>query len=120
MNSKEMDATGPACDSATIAALRDEGDGLLAQLIDIFVMEAPRQMEQLKRALAEEESPAAFRIAHTLKGSAGVFGAFTMESLAALVEQAVRAKSFAAAAAAYPRLSAEIARVIATLARYRA
>jgi HPt (histidine-containing phosphotransfer) domain-containing protein len=120
MNTIGISAVGPACDSAAIAALRDEDDGLLAELIDIFAAEAPRQMGQLEQALSDRESSIAARIAHTLKGTAGIFGAFEMESLAAEIEHAARRASFSAAIAAYPRLQAEIARVMAALAAYRA
>jgi HPt (histidine-containing phosphotransfer) domain-containing protein len=76
-------------------------------------------MEQLERALAQRESADASRIAHTFKGTAGVFGAVMMESLAAEIEQAARRASFAAAVAGCPPLRAEIDRVMATLAGWR-
>lgn len=116
MNSSQIEAVGPACDFATIAALRDEGDNLLTELIEIFTTEAPCQMTELERALAQQESAAAARIAHTLKGTAGVFGASMMESLAARIERSARRASFGDAIDACGPLRVEIARVMATLA----
>ncbi|HJU28948.1 MAG TPA: Hpt domain-containing protein [Candidatus Binataceae bacterium] len=116
-----IDEAEPACDLATIAALDDEDGGdLLADLIDTFSVEAPRQVEQLQRAIAEHETVVAARLAHTIKGSAGIFGAFRLEEMAAQAEQAARRHSLAQAAAVYRRLRDEIDRVIAALARYRA
>lgn len=119
MSTSEIEAAGAACDSATIAALREEGDDLLAELIDIFEAEAPRQIAQLERALAASDSSVATRLAHTLKGAAGIFGAVMMESLGAQMEIAARRGSIAEAAAIYPQLRAEIARVTAALGAYR-
>jgi HPt (histidine-containing phosphotransfer) domain-containing protein len=117
MNTSEIETAGAACDPAAIAALREEGDDLLAELIDIFMAETPRQMAQLERALATGDSSTATRVAHTLKGTAGVFGAFVMEALAAHMEHAARRGSIAKTAAICPQLRAEIDRVTAALAR---
>ena len=118
MNTSEIEVAGAACDSVTIAALREEGDDLLAELIDIFEVETPRQIAQLERALAASDSSVATRLAHTLKGTAGIFGAVMMESLAAQMEIAARRGLIAEAAAIYPQLRAEIARVTAALGSY--
>lgn len=51
------------------------GGEILADLIDIFLEEAPKHLETMERAL-EEDAPDDLRIAaHTLKSSAGQLGA---------------------------------------------
>ena len=119
MNTSETESAGAVCDPAAIAALRDEGDDLLAELVDIFMAETPRQMTQLEHAMATGDSSAATLIAHTLKGTAGAFGAFSMEEAAAHMEHMARRGSIAKTAALYPRLCAEIERVTVALADYR-
>lgn len=58
------------------------GGAVLADLIEIFLEEAPKHLETMERAV-EEDDPEALRIAaHTLKSSAGQLGARGLSELA--------------------------------------
>ncbi len=47
---------------------------LLAEVIDAFLQEAPRQMEAIRQAVVAGDAPLLRRAAHTLKGSLRYFG----------------------------------------------
>ena len=60
----------------------------VAELIDDFVEEAPRQLEILREAATTGEAESARRAAHTLKGNARTFGAEGLASLCLEAETA--------------------------------
>jgi HPt (histidine-containing phosphotransfer) domain-containing protein len=80
--------------SATMADLRAEGDDFLLDLIDLFVTEAPTRLALLTSALGAGDRSTAQRTAHTLKSTAAIFGAETMQAIAAAAELAARAGEF--------------------------
>ena len=82
---EELDAV---CDRATLDELRAEGDNLLHDLVAVFLTELTKGLDQLAHALEVRDCAAIARIAHTLKGSAGTFGAARMHQMAARIEQA--------------------------------
>lgn len=55
--------------------LCDEGDDLLSKLVDMFVSEVPLQLAALEEVLIKGDVGATRLAAHTLKGTAGNFGA---------------------------------------------
>ncbi len=65
-----------AIDRKAIQDLRDEGENLLSDLVDMFIAEVPGQLATLEAALAKGDADAIRLTAHTLKGTAGNFGAF--------------------------------------------
>jgi len=77
-------------DAETIAGLREDGDELLIDLIEIFLREAPERVKMLEDALAANHAPQAERMAHTLKSSAAAFGAEAMRSVAQAMESAAQ------------------------------
>jgi HPt (histidine-containing phosphotransfer) domain-containing protein len=80
-----------AINPQTIADLRDEGDDLLIDLIDLFCRETPERTQVLAAALAAGEREQVERSAHTLKSTAATFGAEAMRAIAAEAEIAARA-----------------------------
>jgi len=50
-------------------------EDLFRELCQIFLEESPKSLEDLRRALANEEAPAVRRIAHTIKGEVGYLSA---------------------------------------------
>ncbi len=117
-----MDAE-PVLDPAAIAGLRSvaEGDGgaFFRELVDIFLADTPKRLVELEQALAAGDLGTAGRAAHSVKGSAGNFGA------AALARAALRAESEAKAGRtdgvrdALPAFRAEFVRVEAALREVR-
>lgn len=78
-------------DPNALEALRDlQDDGeedLLAELIDIFLADAPGRIAGMRDAIGREDWPAVASWAHSLKGSCGSLGAMHMAELCARLEQ---------------------------------
>jgi signal transduction histidine kinase/CheY-like chemotaxis protein len=103
-------------DPTAIAELRDleakAGVAVLAELVGVFLRDAPALSNETQGALAAGDLPAAARAAHRLRGSAGTLGAFRLVTAAASLEAALRSGDAAAAgiaAALDPTLRATIA-----------
>jgi PAS domain S-box-containing protein len=80
---ESRDAGAPVMiDPNVIASFREmdvEGEeSLLGKLIDVFIENTPRLLEEARAALAKQMSPNLERAAHTLKGSCSNFGAERM------------------------------------------
>jgi histidine phosphotransfer protein HptB len=95
----------------TIQALRDEGENLLSDLVDMFIGEVPVQLATLEEALTKGDAGATRLTAHTLKGTGGNFGASRMQVLAGAIEDKGRDGSFDGVAATFVQLRAECVRV---------
>jgi HPt (histidine-containing phosphotransfer) domain-containing protein len=65
------------------------GDGLL-DVIESFLEDAPRQIEELGAAFERGDREDLQRIAHSLKSSSGIFGAHQMVALCRAVEIGAR------------------------------
>jgi HPt (histidine-containing phosphotransfer) domain-containing protein len=81
----------PVLRTSTMDELREEGEDFLFELIELFVRETPARLALLASAVARGDRPTAERAAHTLKGTAAVFGADAMQAVAAAAEIAARA-----------------------------
>jgi two-component system, sensor histidine kinase and response regulator len=104
------------CDRARLDELRAEGENLLPELVCIFQSESTKGLDELKHALAARDCDVAARIAHTLKGTAGTFGAGRMQDMAARIDKAARAGQADEAAAIYDAFRSECERVSRYLA----
>ncbi|MEA2687130.1 MAG: Hpt domain [Actinomycetota bacterium] len=69
--------------------LLDDGtpDGL-SRVCDLFLVGVSKALADVRLALAESRLPDAGRVAHTLRGTAGAFGAARLGRLAARLEEA--------------------------------
>lgn len=86
----------------------------LAELIDLFLQEAPAQLDAMQQAITKNDMTAMARIisaSTALKGSAGNLGARTLAALADEIEQAAKAGFLADAAPVLDKATAEFARV---------
>lgn len=110
---------GPVLNPDAIQALRDlspDGDThFLRELVSIYLEDTPKQIDALEAALARQDPAAIIRAAHTLKGSAGNFGAARFTQLAQEIEAYGKANDLAAASQALPAFKAEHALVITAL-----
>jgi HPt (histidine-containing phosphotransfer) domain-containing protein len=104
-------ATDAVCDQETISQLRLEGVDFLRELIELFNVEVPKGMRELAQVLDARDCARAAVIAHTLKGTAGTFGAKRMHELAAAIDQAARAGSVDKASSMLEDLRLECERV---------
>ena len=77
-------------DPHVIASLRELDEpgapGLLEELVDIFLSDAPTRVAALEEALAAGDSPQLERVAHALKSSCGNLGAKTLADLCRQIE----------------------------------
>jgi PAS domain S-box-containing protein len=91
---REMAVDG-IIDQTVLAGFREmEVDGeesILGKLIDVFIDNSPRVLEEARHALATRLSPQLERAAHTLKGSCSNFGAERMRAACERLEHAARA-----------------------------
>jgi CheY-like chemotaxis protein len=100
---EEKPGTTPALESADISAipnssvdysvleglreLQEEGESdILEELAEMFLKDAPSQLETLKEATEKGDAQSVERIAHTIKGSCGNMGAVRMEALCSELE----------------------------------
>jgi HPt (histidine-containing phosphotransfer) domain-containing protein len=110
-----MSLSLPYLDPAALDNLRminpDDGGEFLRELIDIFLADTPNRIAEIEQALAAGHSGNLARAAHSIKGSAGNFGATQLTALARDLEAQGKAGDFASARAGLPALRAEFARV---------
>lgn len=86
---------------------------LLRELVAIFVEEAPSRLAELRRAAAARDATTVERVAHSLKGSAGLLGAASLHAASAELEERAVAKRVDGVADLVARVEGEIERVLA-------
>jgi HPt (histidine-containing phosphotransfer) domain-containing protein len=65
----------PAFDPAIMETLREEGADVLAELLDMFIVDAPIRMKNAREAFERGDAAAITFEMHRLKGGAANFGA---------------------------------------------
>lgn len=96
-----------------------EGDrDLLVELIEVFFEDAPQRVEAVRRALADRDAEALYKAAHALKGSAGNFGAPSINVVgrANRLEALARENDLDAAALEFEFLEPDVNQLVAELA----
>jgi signal transduction histidine kinase/DNA-binding response OmpR family regulator len=88
---------------------------LLAEISRLFVEDAPRHLDQIRRAAAASDGEALRRAAHGLKGAAANFDADRVVAAARELEDIGRDRRFTEANAAVERLDAEVDRLLTLL-----
>jgi HPt (histidine-containing phosphotransfer) domain-containing protein len=79
--------TQPTIDRATFDDLEQTaGADFVTELIDTFLVEAPRMLDELRRALEAKEADKFRRVAHSLKSNSNTFGALTLCAMARELE----------------------------------
>jgi two-component system, sensor histidine kinase and response regulator len=115
-------ADGPqfaVVDPATMASLRAKPE-LLPRLINTVLGEMPEQLKQIADSLATGNHTDAAIVAHSLKGTAKIFGAAQMVALANEVEEAANVEATPQAEEKLDHLKVECARVSRELEEERA
>ena len=99
------------------AALESVGgdEAMLRDLAEMFFAECPKLMQQIREHIAGADGPELRRAAHTLKGSAHVFGAEEAAEAAHRLEEIGREEAFADAEEALELLEDEVARLLPAL-----
>ena len=88
---------------------------MLRDLVEMFFAECPKLIQQIREHIAGAEGPELRRAAHTLKGSAHVFGAEAAAEAAHRLEEIGREEAFADAEEALALLEDEVARLLPAL-----
>ena len=99
------------------AALERVGgdEAMLRDLAEMFFAECPKLMQQIREHIAGADGPELRRAAHTLKGSAQVFGAEATAEAAHRLEEIGREEAFADAREALALLEDEVAQLLPAL-----
>jgi HPt (histidine-containing phosphotransfer) domain-containing protein len=104
-------------DTATFEELKaTAGADFVRELIDTFLEEAPRMLDDLRSALAENDAERFRRVAHSLKSNSNTFGALPLGTLARTLELGGIAPVRDAGGAPLETLAAEYDRVAKALA----
>jgi HPt (histidine-containing phosphotransfer) domain-containing protein len=105
-------------DPQALTALREiapDEPAFVRDLIDVFLQATPPLLAQIDQAIGQSDAALLTRAAHTIKGSAGNFGATTLVQLASALEMQGRAGIPADAAAQIAALRTEYERVAQAL-----
>jgi HPt (histidine-containing phosphotransfer) domain-containing protein len=110
--------SGPPVDDTAFAELQESaGADFVQELVDTFLEEAPRMLEELREAAAAGRADAFRRAAHSLKSNANTFGALGLGVLARELE--LNGVPEGGADRALATLADEYARVAARLRELR-
>jgi histidine phosphotransfer protein HptB len=108
---------GGVLDAAVLERLRGSvGDEFVAELVELFLGDAPTQLSTLRDAIARGDAEAARRAAHTLKSNGATFGAAGFSETCRLLEDRAKAGDLAGAGELLARIEAGYADVAAALA----
>jgi CheY-like chemotaxis protein/HPt (histidine-containing phosphotransfer) domain-containing protein len=96
-----VDDAATLLDRTVLARMREDlGDAaVVAEIVDMFFADAPRVLDQWRRAIATGDGDAARRAAHTLKGTSASVGAVALARCCADAEALLRAGSLEGGAA---------------------
>jgi len=81
---------------------------LLGEIVEVFLEECPRTLDELRQAIKAAETPRIRRLAHTLKNSLGYFGADGAYNAALALEQLARRGESQEALAIFQRLEQQV------------
>jgi len=104
-------------DPAALERLRDSvGEEFVTELVELFLEDAPAQLEALRDALERGDAETARRAAHTLKSNGATFGADGFSESCRLLEESAKVGELAGAGALLTRIESEYEGVAAALA----
>lgn len=103
-------------DLPTFNSLKEVGGAdFIIELIDTFLEDAPHMLNDLNKALADNNPDLFRRTAHSLKSNGNTFGALAFAELAKELEYLGRDNQLDVAGDKYKNLTAEYAKVEAAL-----
>jgi signal transduction histidine kinase/DNA-binding response OmpR family regulator/HPt (histidine-containing phosphotransfer) domain-containing protein len=101
----------PAIDTAVLQDLESRIGGALAELIGIYLGDAPKHLETMRQAVGKGDSQALFRAAHTLKPGSASLGAIPLATLCEELEWMGRGGALEGALEKVEQVEAEYGRV---------
>jgi HPt (histidine-containing phosphotransfer) domain-containing protein len=110
----------PAIERATYDELRETaGDDFVVELVDTFLVEAPRMLDDLRGAYEKRDAEVFRRTAHSLKSNGNTFGARSFAAMAKDLELGGLGPVAEAGGAPIDALAAEFRQVAAALKELR-
>lgn len=117
-------ATPEPIDPEVIEALRElggvEDPGLLVELIDLYLSDAPQRMAEIESSLASGDWALLERAAHTLKSASANIGALGLSELCRQLECQARRRDPQVCLSLSKRSAEDLARVESALRKLRA
>jgi signal transduction histidine kinase/DNA-binding response OmpR family regulator len=98
-----------------VLARLDDDESLLAEVVDLFLTEAPRLLDDVRRAARGGDAAALERAAHALKGCVGQLGLGACTASALELETMGREARLAGSGEALARLDVHVAHLLAAL-----
>jgi PAS domain S-box-containing protein len=108
----------PEWDLGTAMEAVDGDEGLLRDVIGVFLEECPNLLRDLETAIRRHEAVGVQRGAHTIKGATRIFGSPRVAAVAIEMEQAGRDGRLADAEQLLPTLHAAVARLADSLRQF--
>ena len=92
---------------------------LMQKMIDVFLAECPKMLDEARAALAAQDGPRLRRAGHSLKGSCGYFAAPPAYEAAFAIERLGQAGDFSAARQAMEELNCQLGRLRTALVKFQ-
>ncbi len=105
----------PPLDRDSMEGLRQLGQDVLDDMIDLYLEDTPPRLAALHAAVAVGDAGRVRDLAHTVKGSSANFGAGELADLCRMLEQQARDGDLTAAKVAISAIVVEYERVRAAL-----
>lgn len=106
-------------DMQVIQSLRelggDDDPGLILELFDMFLADAPQRMREISEGLAKNDLVLLERASHTLKSSSANLGAVGLSSLCKQIEEIARTRSVSGIDVLFAQSRAALTQVEAAL-----
>ncbi len=113
------EATQELIDRNVIEGLRELGGaddpGLLVELIDLYLSDAPQRMSEIEQSLASGDWKLLERAAHTLKSASANIGALGLSAICKELECQARSRDAQVCSSLYRRSAENLARVESAL-----
>jgi HPt (histidine-containing phosphotransfer) domain-containing protein len=115
-----LEKTTPVFDIDDFVRRMMGNEGLARRIIASFLDDCPKQIEKLKTLAAREETLAAGKQAHTIKGAAKNVGGMALGAVASEIEQAGKAGNLTAVLARLPELDLQFSQLKELVERWNA
>jgi HPt (histidine-containing phosphotransfer) domain-containing protein len=105
----------PSLEESVILGLRDlqepDGPDILAEIVNMFLGDAARRLDELRDALEDGDLSTIERLAHTFKGTAGSVGALRMADLCSDIHEMTRHQDLSRITSTVESLREELAKI---------
>ena len=109
---QQMMPTAPPVNLSAAMHIVNGDRELLAEIVDLFISELPRQLAELRQAVSEDNAALVEAMAHSLKGALSNFAAQTAHTLAHELATLGRRGALEEASEVLQRLARELERII--------